>query len=398
MRNHIWLISIAIAFCACTVLVARSQDVQGSIGNLLLQDRTPGTAQTGHARITGSFRSGRVVVDQSIETTVPIVGNHTATGQGTALAGLFIVAKESGTAIRGLASSTTGSNFGVRGETNSSQGTGVYGSANATNAFGIWARNSASMGPALVAENTASLGFAAKFLGRTETYGAAMVQGAFTLRTSGGSNYFRSISNGFESTFDFFKPGGTASGRIDVDAEESGLSLFSKGSSQVRLLADFNGVGRVTADVKNFVQPDPDDETRDIVYASIEGPEAAAYVRGTALLVNGSAHVTLPRHFQNVSVSEGMTVQLTPKSAESEGLAVVAQSLKSFEVRELRKGKGTYEFAWEVKTVRRGFTDYQVSRPWDESLPSSTDRNQAMSARRTNANHVYGINYSRARP
>ena len=66
---------------------------------------------------------------------------------------------------------------------------------------------------------------------------------------------------------------------------------------------------------------------------------------------------------RDLALEEGMTVQLTPRSAESEGLAVVAQSIESFEVRELRNGTGTYDFHWEVKAIRKGHEDYQVIRP-----------------------------------
>jgi hypothetical protein len=119
----------------------------------------------------------------------------------------------------------------------------------------------------------------------------------------------------------------------------------------------------VIADVKNFHAPNPDDPTTEIWYASVEGPEAAAYVRGTAELKEGTATVRLPDHFKNVAVEAGMTVQLTPRSAESKGLAVVEQTPDHFVVKELFQGTGGYEFHWEVKAVRKGYEDYRVIRP-----------------------------------
>ena len=65
----------------------------------------------------------------------------------------------------------------------------------------------------------------------------------------------------------------------------------------------------------------------------------------------------------NAAVAEGMTVQLTPGSAASLGLAVTAKSPSAFEVRELGLGAGSYSFDWEVKAVRQGFEDYEVVRP-----------------------------------
>ncbi|GAG30772.1 unnamed protein product, partial [marine sediment metagenome] len=92
--------------------------------------------------------------------------------------------------------------------------------------------------------------------------------------------------------------------------------------------------------------------------------------RGTAHLVNGRATVTFPDHFTAVATSQGMTVQITPHSAESKGLAVVERSIKGFVVRELSSGTGTYDFDYTVMTVRQGHEDYRVIRPNTEALPA----------------------------
>lgn len=57
-----------------------------------------------------------------------------------------------------------------------------------------------------------------------------------------------------------------------------------------------------------------------------------------------------------------MTLNLTPLSEDSEGLAVVSKDAKGFRVKELRKGKGNYQFDWEVKAVRKGFEDFKSVR------------------------------------
>src|SRR5207237_6992 len=102
------------------------------------------------------------------------------------------------------------------------------------------------------------------------------------------------------------------------NAPTGGLMGILSPSNSTTLRAGFswqnNGV--MFADVKQFREPNPRQPGTDIAYACIEGPEAAAYVRGTATLVNGSASVALPDHFQDVAVSDGMTVQLTPRSAD----------------------------------------------------------------------------------
>lgn len=113
---------------------------------------------------------------------------------------------------------------------------------------------------------------------------------------------------------------------------------------------------------KNFIMDHPTDDEKDIVYAAVEGPEAGAYCRGTAKLIDGRARIEFDEHFSLVMNPETMTVQVTPKSAESLGLAVIERDLNGFTVRELHKGTGTYEFDWHATAVRRGFENYQPVR------------------------------------
>jgi hypothetical protein len=129
---------------------------------------------------------------------------------------------------------------------------------------------------------------------------------------------------------------------------------------------DTNGRSVVMADIKSFSVPHPTQPDTDIVYACIEGPEAAVYVRGTGHLVNGEAVISLPDHFVSVASPDAMTVWVTPHSAASLGLAVVAKRLSGVEVKELHRGTGNYDFDWEIKCVRSGHEDYRVTRPRSE--------------------------------
>ncbi|MCW5935213.1 MAG: hypothetical protein KIT45_13090 [Fimbriimonadia bacterium] len=150
---------------------------------------------------------------------------------------------------------------------------------------------------------------------------------------------------------------------------------------RVAMFIDPSGDGVVSGDRKSFREVNPDDPTTDIWYVSLEGPEAAMYVRGTATLVNGRAVIALPAHFRSLASEKGMTVQLTPLSAESKGLAAVRKSLNGVEVVELASGSGNYEFDWEVKAVRKKYEEYQVVLPWDEYMPSGEDRDRAWKER-----------------
>lgn len=127
----------------------------------------------------------------------------------------------------------------------------------------------------------------------------------------------------------------------------------------------FDGAGKavVQANIKNFVMDHPTDPTKEIAYASIEGPEAAAYERGTGSLINGEGEIKFTNEFGLIVNAESLTVQITPLSAESEGIAVIEKTASGFKVKEMRKGTGSYKFDWEAKGVRKGYEDYQAVRP-----------------------------------
>jgi hypothetical protein len=97
-------------------------------------------------------------------------------------------------------------------------------------------------------------------------------------------------------------------------------------------------------------------------------------------LINGRAVITLPEHFTAVAVEATMTVQLTPRSADSLGLASVEKSLTGIVVRELFNGTGTYEFDYIVMAVRRGHENYEPIRPASDV----TKKTNATQPRRSN--------------
>ena len=106
------------------------------------------------------------------------------------------------------------------------------------------------------------------------------------------------------------------------------------------------------------------------------------YMRGTGRLIDGRATIKLPDHFRVLAVEDSMTVQLTPRSLDSKGLAVGRQALDGIEVAELNGGVGSYEFHWEVKAVRRAHQDFKVTRSWTEALPGGDISREQMWAAR----------------
>lgn len=110
---------------------------------------------------------------------------------------------------------------------------------------------------------------------------------------------------------------------------------------------------------KTFVIPHPTDPSRYLVHATLEGPEAAVYYRGSARLTNGRAVVRLPHYFEALTKPAGRTVQLTnvdgfdrlavktTKGARISGgsFTVVSDNRRSDQA-----------FDWQVMAVRRGET------------------------------------------
>jgi hypothetical protein len=141
----------------------------------------------------------------------------------------------------------------------------------------------------------------------------------------------------------------------------SGSGVYGWSSSGYAGL--FNGNVYITGTLSkgggSFVQPHAKDPTKEIVYAFFEGPEHAVFLRGTAKLEHGEAVINLPDHFRTVAAEEGITVQFTPRSTESKGLAAVEVSRKRIVVGELMEGDGTYEFDYFITAVRAGFEEHE---------------------------------------
>ncbi|HND87551.1 MAG TPA: hypothetical protein PK971_04445 [Saprospiraceae bacterium] len=153
----------------------------------------------------------------------------------------------------------------------------------------------------------------------------------------------------------------------------AGMSILSSGQGYL-----FSDV--VSAQVKDFRMVHPNDPSKEIWYACVEGPEVAAYDRGTAQLSGGIATVRFSEHFQAVADYLSMTVMLTPLSADSKGMAVIEKTKEGFQVKELLGGRGNYAFDWEVKCIRKGYEDFKAVRPREPypseyTLPKLTEGN-----------------------
>jgi len=125
-----------------------------------------------------------------------------------------------------------------------------------------------------------------------------------------------------------------------------------------------NVTGSLTKGSGTFVQPHPSDPSKEVAYAFFEGPEHAIFLRGKAKLVKGRATIITPEYFRFVAGNdEDITVQFTPRSIDTFGVAAVQVTKDSIEVRELKGGKHTYEFDYFITAKRGGFEGHQPIQP-----------------------------------
>jgi|GEM_PF-1887496 len=150
------------------------------------------------------------------------------------------------------------------------------------------------------------------------------------------------------------------------------FAVYDDTDDKAGMYVNGTGEGIVYGDIKNFRMEHPEEKDKEIWYASLEGPEAGAYERGSATLQEGETFVPYSEHFQWVINPETVTIVLTPHSTNTYGLAVVKKEKEGFVVRELMNGNGDFSFDYEVKGVRAGYEDYEVIRDESSARPADT--------------------------
>jgi hypothetical protein len=242
--------------------------------------------------------------------------------------------------IQGTASGGTGSNYGLYGSaTGSGSNYGVYG--NASGSSFSWAGY--FNGDTYVTKTLSASGTSSNPLVTVGEYpgsnsGHVMVRGP--------SNH-PNVFIGYWSNPD--------RGNIRV--------ADNIGGYKAGIHVDASNQGYVWGDIKSFRMEHPNNPDQEIWYACVEGPEAAAYERGTATLENGEVFVPYSETFKLVINPETITVTLTPHSADTYGLAVVEKLSNGFRVKELQNGTGDFSFDFTVTGVRTGYEDFEVIRP-----------------------------------
>ncbi|MBS1724415.1 MAG: hypothetical protein JSS66_15845 [Armatimonadetes bacterium] len=412
MKTPITILAGTIALGAVVLVLTQpaTSQVQGQQpGYVRLQTTTPGTAQAGHANVTGTVRAGSFVgggggltglsasnISQGTLGQARLPGNVAFTNANNDFTGT-----NSFDGFVGVGRSTklnTNDFFEVKGTNSLYNGIGIEGPAGSKPFYGYAAGGSVNCWSEYDGTNQKWNLFCdsgwitwtgTNFgIGTLDPKAALDVhEGTIAVTNSIGTRQFRANIDGASGAANVIATGPNGStncyfGATSFNPNYGQLAVCSdNGTTKAYLFVDNNLNGVVVGNIKSFREVNPRDASEDIFYASIEGPEAAEYVRGTGHLVNGRAHIQLPQHFADMASPNGITVVLTPKDPGSKGLGYWHGTPTGFDAFEINNGTGSYEFDWEVKAVRKGYEDFKVVRSWEESLPAGTDRKAAWTAR-----------------
>ena len=168
-------------------------------------------------------------------------------------------------------------------------------------------------------------------------------------------------------------------------------------SGSFNMSDDLDVNGTLTANSKNFVQNHPYDPGLEIVYTTLEGPEAATFTRGSARLTNGRVRVPLDESFAWVAHPDlGLTVSLTPRGAFAD-LYVVEVTTSELVVAATPESSPDAAFDYLVMGLRVGYEEAPVLRPRrrESGLPLPESLREPIAGRPELARHTPLARYQR---
>ncbi|MCB0665381.1 MAG: collagen-like protein [Saprospiraceae bacterium] len=163
--------------------------------------------------------------------------------------------------------------------------------------------------------------------------------------------------------FQTFGPAGSLNinlNSVNGSPDHGWISVDDGGSnSKAGMYVNAAGNGVVFGDVMQFAAAPNANAAREVRYSTVQGPEVAVYFRGTETLNSGNGLVTLPDYFCESADMSSMTIQITPLSADTYGIAVIEKTGKGFKVKELKDGQGNFSFDYEVKCTKQGYQNWE---------------------------------------
>jgi hypothetical protein len=254
-----------------------------------------------------------------------------------------------------------GTNAGVWGSSDS--GDGIRGETSSMTGYGVYAKN--TQGIALVATSDVSIGVS----GNGAFAGVSGLSNKFGVEGSSDGDagvYGVSSSTSFSSYGVFGEATHNGAGVYGKASNGSGVVGYTAlASKNYGVFSDgnFGGTG-----AKFFVEPHPTDASKEIRYVALEGPESGTYFRGSSRTVNGFAKIEVPESFRMVTDENGLTVVATPVG-ELAVLACVKSSLESITIQSSKD----VEFHYMVNGVRKAFRDHQPISENRDFIPRSRD-------------------------
>ena len=308
-----------------------------------LQATTPGSPQTGHANITGTFLAGSVTASSGLASAKAIIGNATSL-TGTTFGGVFQSASGSGRGIYGSANSPWGSTFGGYFRNASTAGRAVFGTSTATSGFAYGGEfRSASVDGRGVYGVSTSL--------TSNTYGGNFsVDSVDGIAVRGDANAATGTTWG--GYFYCGSPTGYGVYGLANDSTGANYAVYGVTNSQANGYALY-GVGNfAVTGTKAFRIDHPDDpENKYLLHYCAEGPEPLNVYGGIVRTgSDGRAWVQLPSYCEEIN--KDFRYQLTIiDSGESFVQAQVSREVSNgkFQIRTSRPG---VRVSWELKGVR----------------------------------------------
>lgn len=328
--------------------------VQGVGGNT----GTNGTSNGGHFTATNSASGGQANGVYATGTNAGVYASSSGNGvsaRSTSTSGNGVYATGSGSTYYGVWGDVGGGGYGVVGS--SSGGSGAYGKTTGRttaggDVAGVYGYNSLSAVGATSKKNSGVFGNCANCNG---VFGkSANFTGVRGTATGNGVNTYGGYfaAKGGTGVYATTTTGTTALRAMNPDKTSNHYAGVFDGN--VRINGNYVATG-----TKSAVVPTTSGDR--LMYAE-EATRNYFSDQGIATLKKGRAVVKLDQLFaQTVDLGEPYMVIVTPMSFDTAGLGTGNLTATSFEVRELRGGKGSFSFSWRVTAVRKGYADIRMA-------------------------------------
>jgi hypothetical protein len=341
----------------------------GTSGNVTLNLNTAKVPQlaaantfVGNQTITGNLTSSGMVTAGSVNATFANLSSFLSINSAAAAPLTSNTSNLNGTAILGTANTTAGEAWGVEGLTQSSgpAAFGVAGIAGSSTGdpIGVYGQTDSSDGVGVFGQNgtaesgTGNVTFSQGFTGGVWGDGGTVSHEIGVLGT---------VDDGYAGFFV-----NDTTGRYTVWAQNTdvGIPFIAGYGPNVGSLSNFceidhNGNLSCTGS-KNAIVP-IDGGKRTVAMSAVESPQNWFEDFGSAQLVHGVAVITLdPDFIQTVNTATNYKVFPVP-NGDCKGLYVTNKTANSFEVRELGEGTSNISFDYRITALRRNYENVRFA-------------------------------------